>query len=83
MTDIGSCAVVSDWDDYLSEAEKQLCAKAIYKDVSFNEIILSDIVAGRYKIFKSLQRKGAISEKGIFLRDYKNKRYIMASSGAV
>ena len=80
---MGSCVVVSDWNDYLSEAEKQLFAKAIYKDVPFNEIILSNIVADRYKMFKSLQREGAISEKGIFLHDYKNKRYIMASSGTV
>ena len=78
---MGSCVVVSDWNDYLSEAEKQLFAKAIYKDVSFNEI--SNIVADRYKMFKSLQREGAISEKGIFLHDYKNKRYRMASSGTV
>ena len=72
--DKGSCVVVWDRDDYLSEAEKQLCDKAIYKDVSFNEKILSDLVASSNKIFKSLERKGAISEKEMkyFLYDYKD-----------
>ena len=72
--DKGSCIVVWDRDDYLSEAEKQLYDKAIYKDVSFNEKILSDLVASSNKIFKILERKGAISEKKMkyFLYEYKN-----------
>ena len=52
--DKGSCVVVWDRDDYSSEAEKQHCDKAIYKDVSFNEKILCDIVARSKKIFKSI-----------------------------
>ena len=43
-----------DRDDYLSEAEKQLCNKAIYKDASFNEKILSDLVISSNEIFKRL-----------------------------
>ena len=39
--DKGSCVIVWDRNDYLSEAEKQLCDKAIYKNVSLNEKILS------------------------------------------
>ena len=72
--DKGSCIVVWDRDDYLSEAEKQLYDKAIYKDVSFNEKILSDLVGSNNKIFRSLERKGDISKKEIkyFLYDYKN-----------
>ena len=50
--DKGSCAVVWDRDDYLSEAEKQLSDKAIYKNILFNEKILSDLVASSNKIFK-------------------------------
>ena len=71
--DKGSCVVVCDRDDYLSDAEKQLCDKAIYKDGSFNVKILSDLVACSNKIFKSIERKGAISEKEMkyFLYDYK------------
>ena len=70
----GSCVVVWGRDDYLSEAEKQLCDKAIYKGVSFNEKILSNLVASGNKIFKNLGRKGAILEKAMkyFLYDYKN-----------
>ena len=66
--------LVWDRDDYLSETKKQLCDKAIYKDVSFNEKILGDLVASSNKIFKSLERTGAISEKEMkcFLYDYKN-----------
>ena len=48
--------MVWDMDDYLSETEKQLCDKAVYKDVSVIEKILSD-VASSNKTFKSLQRK--------------------------
>ena len=67
--DKGFCIVVWERDDYLSEAEKQLCDKAIYKDVSFNEKILGDLEGSSNKIFKSLERKGAISEKEC---NYKN-----------
>ena len=58
--DKGSCAVVWDRDDYLPEAEKQPCDKAIYKDVSFNEKMLSDLVANSSKIFNSLEWKGGL-----------------------
>ena len=69
-----SCVVVWDRDDYLSEAEKRLCNKRVHKDFSFNKKILSDLVTSSNKIFKSLQRKGAIPEKEIkyFLYDCKN-----------
>ena len=68
------CSVVWDRDDNLSEAENQLCDKAVYEDISFNEKILSDLVASSNKIFKSLERKGAVSEKKMkyFLHDYQN-----------
>ena len=65
----GFCVAVWERDGYLSEAEKQLCDKAIYKDVSFNEKILGDLEASSNKIFKSLERKGAISGKEY---NYKN-----------
>ena len=61
---MGSCVVVSDWNDYLSEAEKQLFAKAIYKDVSFNEIILSNIVADRYKMLRVFKGKELYQKRG-------------------
>ena len=55
--DKGSCVVVWDRDDYLSEAEKQHCDKAIYKDVSFNEKILSDLLASSNKVLRVLKGK--------------------------
>ena len=73
-TDKGSCAVIWDRLDYLSEPEEQLRDKNIYKDVSFNDKILSDLVETSYKIFLNLKRKGSISEKEMkyFVHDYKN-----------
>ena len=70
--DKGTCVVVWDRDDYLSKSEKQFCDKAIYKDFSFNEKTLRDLVTSSNKIFKSLQRKRAISKKEMkyFLYDY-------------
>ena len=51
--DKGSCVVVWDKLGYLSEAEKQLGDKNIYKEVSFNDKIL----------FLNLKRNGSVSEK--------------------
>ena len=62
----GSCVVVWDRLDYLSEAKKQFGDKKIYKNVSFNGKIPRD--------FLKLKRKGSISEKEIkyFVYKYKN-----------
>lgn len=57
--DKGSCVEFSDSDDYVSEADKQISDKAIYKNVSFSEKILRDLVTSSKKIFNSLHRKGA------------------------
>ena len=61
-------------DDYLSEAGNQPWEKVIYKDVSCNKKILSDLVASSNIIFKSLERKGTVTEKKMkyFLYDYKS-----------
>ena len=55
------------WDnlDYLSEAEKELGDENIYKNVSFNDKILCDLVEKSNKMFPNLKRKKAISEKEI------------------
>ena len=53
--------MVWDRDDYLSEAEKQLCDRAIFKYVSFNERILKDIVASSNKV--SSKEKSNIRKK--------------------
>ena len=59
----GLCVVVWDRLDYLSEAEKQLGDKSIYKDVSFNDKILRDLVETSNQLFLNLKRKKSISEK--------------------
>ena len=64
------------WDrlDYLSEAEKQLEDKNIYKNVPFSDKILGDLVQTSNKMFLNLKRKGSISEKEMkhFVDYYKN-----------
>ena len=47
----GSCIVIWDRLDYLSEAEKQLGDKSIYKNVTFNDKILRDLVEIVIKCF--------------------------------
>ena len=53
--DKGFCVVAWDRDDYLSEDEKHLCDKAIYKDVSFNgkcSVIYWQAVKKYLRVFK-------------------------------
>ena len=61
--DKGSCIVVWYRYDYLLEPEKQLDDNSVYKDVSFNEKLLSDLVENSKKLFQGLKRKGSITEK--------------------
>ena len=72
--DRGSCVVIWDMLDYLSKAEKQLGDKNIYKDVSFNDKILRDLVEASNRMFLNLKRKGSLSQKEMkhFVYDYKN-----------
>ena len=72
--DKGSCVVVWDRLDYLSEAEKQLGDKSIYKNVSFNDKILRDLAETSNELFLNLKTKGSISGKEMkyFVYDYKN-----------
>ena len=57
------CTVVWDRLDYLSEVERQLGSKNIYKDVSFNDKILRDLVETNNEMFLNLKKKESISEK--------------------
>ena len=57
------CTVVWDRLDYLSEVERQLGSKNIYKDVSFNDKILRDLVETNNGMFLNLKKKGSVSEK--------------------
>ena len=53
----GSCVVVLDRLDYLSDAEKQLDEKNNYEDFFFNNKILCDLVETSNKMFLNLKRK--------------------------
>ena len=63
--DKGSCVVIWDRLDYLSEAEKQLGDKNIYKNVSFNDKILRDLVETSNKMFLNLKRINVGNENEI------------------
>ena len=65
----GSSVVVWDSDDYLQEASRQLWDTNIYKDVKFNENILTGLVERSIKIFDRLYshfQEGYQSRKVIF-----------------
>ena len=63
--DKGSCVVIWDRLDCLSEAEKQLGDKNIYKNVSFNDKILRDLVETSNKMFLNLKRINVGNENEI------------------
>ena len=61
--DKGSCAVIQDHNDYITEAEKQFSNKDIYKQVSFEEKHFCDFVERSNRFFRGLKLDGHISEK--------------------
>ena len=69
--DKGSSVVVWDRNDCVMEADKQLSDANVYKDVSFNENILQDLVGTSNKLFENLKAKGKISEKQLKYFTYK------------
>ena len=74
--DRGSCMVVWCRDDYIKEAENQLKDNTVYKDVSFKETILSDLVdkSITYNFFKSLHSRKCITEKKLKYFSYQFKK---------
>ena len=64
------------WDlhDYILQAEKQLSDANVYKDVSFNGMILQDLVEASNHLFQNPKSKGKISDKQLkyFTYDHKN-----------
>ena len=73
-TDKGSSVVVWDRNDYVMEAEKQLSDANVYKDVSFNEKMLQDLVGTSNKLFQNLKSKGKISNKQLKYFTYEYKK---------
>ena len=72
--DKGSSVVVWDRNDYVMEAEKQLSDANVYKDVSFNEKMLQDLVGTSNKLFQNLKSKGKISDKELKYFTYEYKK---------
>ena len=72
--DKGSSVVVWDRSDHLHEASRQLQDQNIYKNVKFNENILTDLVAKSNKIFKRLCSHKLISEKELKYFTYNFKK---------
>ena len=60
-------------DDYIQESNKWLKAKIVYKDISFKEAILLDLLDKSNRIFKSFYRRNFITEKELkyFSYDFK------------
>ena len=61
-------------DDYIKEANKQLEAKTVNKDINFKETILSDLVDKSNRIFKSLYTHKFIAEKELKYFSYDIKK---------
>ena len=70
----GSCVVVRCKDDYIEEAENQLRDNTVYKDVSFKETMLSDLVDKSNKFFKSLHSRKSVTEKELKYFFYQFKK---------
>ena len=58
----GSCVVVQDHEDYITEASKQLNHESFYKNVKFKDKILQDQAEKRNDILKGLKEKGKVIE---------------------
>lgn len=70
--DKGSCVVVWNRADYSKEAEEQMAKNDVYKEVTCNEKMLSQLVSATNQCFECLVSKGYILEK--LYRTYKYKR---------
>ena len=55
--DKGYFIVVWNSTDYIKEAEKQLNDSRVYKDVTFNDKILQELVGTSSKLFRNLKFK--------------------------
>ena len=72
--DKGSCVVIWDKNDYITEAKNQLKNELVYKKFSFKQDILCELVTKSNGFFKDLKRSGYITEKELkyFSYEYKN-----------
>ena len=57
------CVAVRDQNDYLMETKKQLSDKNCYKEVTFNEKLIQDLIDSSNKIFSNLRNGGFKTDK--------------------
>ena len=72
--DKGSCVVIWDRNDYITDAESQLKNELVHKKVSFKQDMLCDLVTKSNGFFKDLRRTGYITEKGLKYFSYEYKK---------
>ena len=66
--------MVWDRDNYILEAEKQFSDANVYKDVSFNEKNLLELVGTSNQLFQNLKSKGKISDRQLKYFTYECKK---------
>ena len=72
--DKGSCLVMWNKNDYITEAESQLENEQVYKKVSFEQDMLCDLVTKSNFFFKGLRRSGCTTEKELKYFSYEYKK---------
>ena len=72
--DKGSCVVIWDRNDYITEVESQLKNKLVYKKVSFKQDKLCELVTKSNGFFKDLRRSVCITEKELKYFSYEYKK---------
>ena len=72
--DRGSCVVIWDRNDYITEVESQLKNKIVYKKVSFQKDMLCELVTKSNGLFKDLSHSGCITEKELKYFSYEYKK---------
>ena len=70
----GSCVVISGRNDYLTEAEKHLSDKKVYREVSNSENILAKLAEMSNNMFSSLKKKDYITEKQLKYFPYEHRK---------
>ena len=72
--DKGSCFVIWDRNDYITEAESQLKSEIVYKKSSFKQDMLCELVTKSNDFFKDLRRSECITEKELKYFSYEYKK---------
>ena len=72
--DTGSCVVIWDRNDYITEAKSQLKNEIVYKKVSFKQDMLCELVTKSNGFLKDLRRSGCIMEKELKYFSYEYKK---------